>query len=757
MLSVLELFGGVGLFLFGMSLMGSSLEKLAGSGLEKILETLTTSKKKGVGAIKGWALGVGVTGIIQSSAATTIMLIGFVNAGIMKLVQAIPVVYGANVGSTVTAQILRLGDLSSDNIVLQLLKPSSFAPMLVAAGVIMQFAAKKMNGKNIAGIMIGLGTLFYGMTMMEEVFAPLKESEKFRQFFTSFENPFVGILTGLVITAIIQSSSASVGILQALSATGSVTYATAVPIIIGQNIGKCMTIILGGIGSNKKAKRVAFSYLFFNIIGALFFSVIIYSIYYTVGIPAFSKVVNRGNIANVHLAFNLIISLILLPFTNQMSKLTGIVLRDSDDNPDEEEFRHLDDMLLRTPGVALTQCRNLMSTMGERVQENYVLAVKQLVSYDKNAFKILGENEAFIDKCETVLSSYAMKLDRKRLTPDNISMLQEILGCIGDYERIGDYSMNIAYTAEEMHDNKIVFSKAGMAELSGIVEATREITEMTFDAFDTDKVSSVIRIAALKKAIDELKAQAESHHVERLSDGDCGVLGGAALFDLITSMERIALHSRSVAYQILKRVLGEAELDAFHGNLIDKSSEEYQALKEYYIGKYSYTSDSMGEIVDKAEKIAEEKAHKKQEQKEKESEKKKKELSDKKKAEEADKNKAKASDKKSGKSGKESDKGDRKSDKKADTRSDKRYDKKSEDRKSEDKKSEDKKAEDKKSEDKKSEDKKSEDRKSEDKRSEDKKSDTKKDKKPDKKQSGRSDKKNDKKPDKKNDDKSGKN
>ena len=251
MINVLELFGGIGLFLFGMNLMGSSLKKLAGSGLEKILATLTTSKRKGVGALKGWGLGLGVTGIIQSSAATTIMLIGFVNAGIMTLAQAIPVVYGSNVGSTVTAQILRLGDLGSGNLVLKLLKPSSFAPMLVAVGTFTYLFTRKQKLRDICGILVGLGTLFYGMTMMEEVFAPLKESEAFQNFFTSFSNPIIGILTGLILTAIIQSSSASVGILQALSATGSITYGIAIPLIIGQNIGKCMTILIGSIGANK--------------------------------------------------------------------------------------------------------------------------------------------------------------------------------------------------------------------------------------------------------------------------------------------------------------------------------------------------------------------------------------------------------------------------------------------------------------------------------------------------------------------------
>ena len=314
-LSILQLLGGIGLFLYGMSLMGSSLEKLAGSGLERILEKLTTGKRKGIGYVKGWGLGAGVTAIIQSSAATTIMLIGFVNAGIMKLYQAIPVVMGANVGSTVTAQILRLGDLGSDNLILKLLKPSSFAPMLVGVGAFILLFTKKKKAKDIAGILVGLGVLFYGMTTMESVFAPLKDSPTFQQAFTSFQNPVLGILIGLVITAIIQSSSASVGILQALSATGSVSYATAVPIIIGQNLGKCMTIILGGIGANKKAKRVSLSYLLFNIFGAFVFTILIYGIYYTVGISFWNNTVNRGDIANVHFLFNFLTSMILLLFS----------------------------------------------------------------------------------------------------------------------------------------------------------------------------------------------------------------------------------------------------------------------------------------------------------------------------------------------------------------------------------------------------------------------------------------------------------
>ncbi|MBR6402137.1 MAG: Na/Pi cotransporter family protein [Eubacterium sp.] len=590
---ILQLFGGVGLFLFGMNLMGSSLEKLAGSGLEQILGKMTTSRKKGVGTIKGWGLGLGVTGIIQSSAATTIMLIGFVNAGIMTLGQAIPVVYGSNVGSTVTAQILRLGDISSDNVFMMLLKPAQFACVLLIVGAFihmyiissnMFIKTKKM--KDISGILIGLGTLFYGMTMMEEVFKPLQKSKEFQSFFTSFKNPIIGILTGLVITALIQSSSASVGILQTLSKTGVVTYQTAIPIIIGQNIGKCMTIILGSIGANKKAKRVALSYLLFNILGAIAFTVIIYGIYYTVGIPGFSNTVRMGGIANLHLGFNLIMSIAMMPFSKQMANLTGKILKDSDEVVVEEEFRALDDMLLKTPGIALSQCKILMKSMGEKIMENYDIATGLIFENDDEAFNILNENEDFIDKCETVLSAYVVKIDRERLTIDNRHMMLEILNSIGDYERIGDYAMNIAYVARHAHDEKVHFSKKGKKELKSMIEASRHLIEMSFDAFDNDKKNDVGKIEVLSRSITKMKEIISDHHVDRLQDGDCGVDGGTALYDLINCFERIGVHSRSIARHIAKRLEPDGLQDEMHGSIMNRGSEEYLALEHYYIEKY---------------------------------------------------------------------------------------------------------------------------------------------------------------------------
>ncbi len=584
--AALELFGGVGLFLFGMSLMGSCLEKLAGSGLGRILETLTTSKRKGVGAIKGWGLGCIVTAIIQSSAATTIMLIGFVNAGIMKLGQAIPVVFGANVGSTMTAQILRLGDLSSGNIVLRLLKPSAFAPMLVAIGAVLYFFVKKQKVKDIAGILVGLGTLFYGMTMMEAVFAPLKESEEFRSFFTSFENPLVGILTGLVITAIIQSSSASVGILQALSATGSVTFATAIPIIIGQNLGKCMTIILGGIGANKKAKRVALSYLLFNIIGAVLISLVIYGIYYTVGISSFSNPVNRGDIANLHLAFNLIISVLLLPLSNKMAALTGKILRDKDELVGDEDIRRLDDMLLKTPGIALVQCKRLMQKMGEKIRENYQLSMALLEKFDTKLLNQIKDNESFIDRCETVMTDYVLRIAPERLTPDNKLLMTEVLNCISDYERIGDCCVRIAYAAQDRQDLKVTFSPAGQAEITVISAAASDAINMAFEAFDEDKENLAFRVDPLSEVVVELRELIQSRHVERLQEGDCGVNGGVVLYDLVNSFDSIADHSANIARHVVKRTGSDQTFDEMHGDVLDPVSVEYLALKKFYQEKY---------------------------------------------------------------------------------------------------------------------------------------------------------------------------
>lgn len=585
-LSILQLFGGVGLFLFGMSLMGSSLETLAGGSLEQILETLTTSKKKGVGQVKGWALGTGVTAIIQSSAATTIMLIGFVNAGIMRLGQAIPVVFGSNVGSTATAQILRLGDIGSGNLVLRLLKPSSFAPMLVGVGAFIVLFSKKKRLKDIAGILIGLGVLFYGMTMMEQVFAPLKESPAFQKLFLSFQNPLLGMLAGLLITAIIQSSSASVGILQALSATGAVTFATAIPIIIGQNLGKCMTILLGAIGANKKAKRVSLAYLLFNIFGAIFFFVVIYGIYYTIGIPFLANTVNRGDIANIHLGFNLITSLVLLPFADWMANLTGKIIGEDPEDEDEKAFQKLDDRLLQTPVVALAQCRSLMEEMITRIEENYGKATGLIRKYDESVIAELEKNEAFMDRCETAVTSYIIRIDRSALPEDSKFMISEILHSVGDLERIGDYCMNIAFEARDMAADNISFSEGGLKEMTLMIEATGEALSNLFNAVRTRDKQAAIRVEPLSEMIEQMKEIMKEHHIQRLEEGVCDAESGAIFFNLANCFDRISAHAGNVSLHVIKRMEANRSFDEMHGHSQDVSGEDYIKIFEEYKAAY---------------------------------------------------------------------------------------------------------------------------------------------------------------------------
>lgn len=595
-ISVLQLFGGVGLFLFGMNLMGSNLKKSAGSGLARILETLTTSKKKGVGTIKGWCLGTGVTAIIQSSAATTMMLLGFVNAGIMQIGQAIPVVLGANVGSTVTAQILRLGDLGSGNILLELLKPVSLASVLIGVGAFVHMFTKSKKAKHIAGIFLGLGILFYGMNAMEKVFEPLSSSEKFRSFFTSFENPLVGILVGLLVTAVIQSSSASVGILQALSATGSITYATAIPIIIGQNIGKCMTILLGSIGANKKAKRVAISYLIFNIFGAILFTGVIYGVYYTVGIPAFTHVVNRGNIANFHLSFNLITSLLLLPFSEKLSDITGRLTQDMDEEDSDSEFKRLDERLLITPYVALEQCQQLMVKMTQKVTDNFKLAIGLLDKYDDGVFDKLEENEAFIDKCETSLSGYIIHIDRKKLSSDDKRMVIEMLNSIGDIERLGDHMVDIAYSSKDKSEGDVSFSEMGAKELACISEAVEYTMQNAIESFTENDTKKAYKVEPLCRVVEKLKDLIKTNHVERLQLGECSIQGGVILIDILSAYERIAAHSQNIALHVIKRTTGDSEFDEMHGHLGDLQSEEYKAMYAYYKNKYIQPVKEMKQI-----------------------------------------------------------------------------------------------------------------------------------------------------------------
>ena len=587
--SILTLLGGVGLFLFGMNLMGASLKNLAGGSLEKVLEKLTTGKNQFTGTIKGYSLGTAVTAIIQSSAATTIMLIGFVNAGIMKLGQAIPVVFGANIGSTATAQILRLGDLSETSFILKLLKPSSFAPILICIGAFIILFTSNNKKRDVASILVGLGILFLGMNTMEGVFAPLKESESFQNLFTSFNNPLLGILIGLVLTAIIQSSSASVGILQAISSTGVVTYGTAIPIIIGQNIGKCMTIILGGIGANKKAKRVSLSYLMFNIFGAVFFVVVIYGLQLFIDMPFMAKVVNRGNIANVHFMFNFITSLILLPFSNQVAKITGKIIKDEEESKIDKELATLDPRLIATPAIAISQARNVMFAMADCIRENFDIARKLISEYNEEEAAKLEENEDFIDKCESSLNNFLLKVtSQNNMSRAERLDVSELLNSLSDMERIGDHCENLLVVSRNIHEQKISFSDQGMKEIEMALKATANIIDMTLSAFKEDDLQAISRIEPLAQTISEITELIKDHHVIRLQVGECGIPGGFALVDILTSLDRIGSHCKNIGLHIAKKIRG-THMDEMHGHIYItgyKTSEEYKALYVYYSSMY---------------------------------------------------------------------------------------------------------------------------------------------------------------------------
>lgn len=587
--SILTLLGGVGLFLFGMNLMGASLKNLAGGSLEKVLEKLTTGKNQFTGTIKGFSLGTAVTAIIQSSAATTIMLIGFVNAGIMKLGQAIPVVFGANIGSTATAQILRLGDLSETSFILKLLKPSSFAPILICIGAFIILFTSNNKKRDVASILVGLGILFLGMNTMEGVFAPLKESKSFQNLFTSFNNPLLGILIGLVLTAIIQSSSASVGILQAISSTGVVTYGTAIPIIIGQNIGKCMTIILGGIGANKKAKRVSLSYLLFNIFGAVFFVVVIYGLQLFIDMPFMAKVVNRGNIANVHFMFNFITSLILLPFSNQVAKFTGKIIKDEEESKIDKELATLDPRLIATPAIAISQARNVMFAMADCIRENFDIARKLISEYNEEEAAKLEENEDFIDKCESSLNNFLLKVtSQNNMSRAERLDVSELLNSLSDMERIGDHCENLLVVSRNIQKQKISFSDQGMKEIEMALKATANIIDMTLSAFKEDDLQAISRIEPLAQTISEITELIKDHHVIRLQVGECGIPGGFALVDILTSLDRIGSHCKNIGLHIAKKIRG-THMDEMHGHIYItgyKTSEEYKALYVYYSSMY---------------------------------------------------------------------------------------------------------------------------------------------------------------------------
>jgi len=584
---ILKLIGGVGLFLYGMKYLGSSLERLAGAKLEKTLEKLTGNR------FKGLLFGVLVTGIIQSSSATTIMLVGFVNAGIMKLTQTIPVLLGANIGTTVTGQILRLGDLSgSGSTLLSMLKPSSFAPLLIGIGAFIMLISKKKKANNIASILLGFGILFFGMTTMETALDPLKSSESFHEAFTTFTNPIIGMALGILLAMILQSSSAAVGIVQAVAAaTGNITMAVVAPIVIGISIGKLFPVFLASIGTKKEAQQVALSQLFISLVGGILGMLIFYLAIVPLNLINMDATMNRGNIADFNTAYNVIVSLFFLPWCSLVSKVVKSIRKDSHPSKIDQELAMLDVIFLKTPSVALEQCRKVINGMGTTVIENYGIAIDMHKDYNVKSIDLLNENEKFLDKSETVLNDYMVKVNACSLNPKDTKLATEILHSVMDFERMGDHCIKLFEVAEYNNNEKIAFSPIAKNELSVLSDAVYESIKTTVAALTMDDTSLAKQVEPLRDVISSLSETIRDRHIKRLQVGQCTVQSGISLVECLTSFERISAYCSNVALHVIERHYEGDNFDMHEYTREIKSGDsDYKKLLKQYNEKYSLTN-----------------------------------------------------------------------------------------------------------------------------------------------------------------------
>lgn len=548
--SVLTMLGGLALFLYGMNVLGDGLSKASGGRLERILEKLTNNPVKAV------LVGAGVTAVIQSSSATTVMVVGFVNSGIMKLQQAVGVIIGANVGTTITAWILSLSGIESNVFFIQMLKPSSFSPILAVIGVCLLSFSKKDKHKDIGTIMTGFAILMIGMDTMSNAVKPLADVPEFTNILTMFSNPILGMLAGMILTAVIQSSSASVGILQALCKTGSVGYATAIPVIMGQNIGTCITAMISSIGASKDAKRAALLHLYYNIVKTSVFMAVFYSINHFVNFSFMEESISALGVAVVHSLFNIAACIILLPFSQLLVKLVYLTVPDRSVEaaltPEERELNTLDMRFLETPGFALEQCRHVAGVMARLSQKSINLSMDLLHGYEKaNAEEVVRlENE--VDKFEDELGTYLVKLSSKNLSEKDSQTLSVLLHCIGDFERISDHALNIKEAADEMHDKKLVFSDKATEELQVFSSAIRDILDLAINVFENQDAETAVLVEPLEEVIDQLNIDVKKRHVKRLRKGKCTIELGFILSDITTNFERVADHCSNVAVSLLQ-------------------------------------------------------------------------------------------------------------------------------------------------------------------------------------------------------------
>lgn len=580
---ILNLLGGIALFLFGMHTLSASLEKLAGGKLETWLEKATSKP------IKGVVLGAIITAVIQSSAATTVMIIGFVNSGLMKLSQAIGVIMGANIGTTATSWLLSLQSISgSDGFsFLNLLKPTTFTPVLAVIGVILIMFTKSDKKKTIGMILAGFAVLMFGMNSMSSATAGLAENETFCNILMMFSNPVLGVVAGAVLTAVLQSSSASIGILQSIAiSTGKVTYSVALPLLLGQNIGSCVTALISSVGANKPAKRVAFVHLYFNVIGTVVFLSIFYLLNAFISMPFMEESLNAVGIAVIHTGFNVLATALFLPFTKQLEKLACLTVRD-DSNDEKLTPMLLDERLLKTPSVAIEQCRNVCIRMARLTQETLKMSMEVVTTFDAKKCAEVIDNENAIDIFEDKIGSYILKISSKDLSENDSKIVSSMLHTIGDLERISDHAVNIVEAAEEMHSKKIKFSQQALRELPVIVNAVSEILDMSINAFVNNDVNLAKNVEPLEDVIDQLRSDLKTRHIERLRNGKCTIELGFILQDLLTNFERVSDHCSNIAVYLIQISDNSMDTHEYMNELkkLDRSEfmDEFNDYKNKYI------------------------------------------------------------------------------------------------------------------------------------------------------------------------------
>ncbi len=580
----LTMLGGLALFLYGMNLMGDGLSQASGGRLERILEKLTNNPLKAV------LVGAGVTAVIQSSSATTVMVVGFVNSGIMKLQQAVGIIMGANIGTTITSWILGLSGIDSSSFFVQLLKPTSFSPILAIVGVAIMLFSKKDKYKSTAAILVGFAVLMFGMDTMSGAVKGLRDVPEFTSILTRFSNPILGMLAGTILTAVIQSSSASVGILQALCATGAVGYGAAIPIIMGQNIGTCVTAMLSGVGASKNARRAALVHLYFNIIGTVLFMVVFYAINAVNPFSFMGDAATPFGIAAIHSIFNVVATICLLPFSKLLVKLACLTIKDEDKQETVSEVDKtlglLDVRFLDTPSYAVEQSRGVAVTMASLAEEAMNLAMSLFKEYDEEKAKKVVTLESEVDRFEDELGSYLVKLSSKNLSEKDSHTLNNILHCIGDFERISDHARNLKEAAEEMNQKKIEFSDKAKAELEVLERAIHDILKITMLSFNEEDLNLAKQVEPLEEVIDGLNLDIKQRHVKRLRKGKCTIELGFILSDIVTNFERVSDHCSNIAVCLLEVSEDEFDTHAYLDELKNDDNIDFRGKVMTYKERY---------------------------------------------------------------------------------------------------------------------------------------------------------------------------